>query len=204
MSPTCSVVTCTRPCYRHSNWCNAHYQRTLKHGDPLPGIPLRISPSGDSRPKRGTVSQFYLTHVMDMSIGCRLWPYGVGNSGYGVVSHDGKARGVHVLACTAWHGPRPSPQYEVAHECRTPLCWAGEHLSWKTHAENEADKVRDGTKISGERHYAAKLTTTQASEIRARYAEGKSTQTALAREYMVSQSTISLIVLDKMWRLEQP
>lgn len=200
MTPTCSVDTCTRPRYRRSAWCNPHYQRTLKHGDPLPDIPLRVAPSGDARPKKGTVSQFYLTHVMDTSVGCRLWPYGIGNSGYGVVFQNGKARGVHVLACTAWHGARPSPQHEVAHECRTPLCWAGEHLSWKTHAENEADKVRDGTKISGEDHYAAKLTAAQVREIRARYARGGVTQTALAQEYDVSQSTISLIVLDKAWR----
>lgn len=79
------------------------------------------------------------------------------------------------------------------------------HLRWATSHENAADKIAHGTNTPrGAGHWAAKLTTEQAEEIRRRYAAGRflgsgrrkksPSQYDLAAEYGVSQPTIRKIV----------
>ena len=40
MNGVCSIETCSRPVHART-WCNAHYYRWRKHGDPLGGEPER-------------------------------------------------------------------------------------------------------------------------------------------------------------------
>lgn len=101
---------------------------------------------------------------------------------------------IHTLVCTAFNGPKPTPQHEVAH-------WDGNkannfygNLRWATRPENGADAIRLGRVRFGENHAAAKLTNEQVVEIRRRYAAGGISQRPLAAEYGVSQPVISKVI----------
>lgn len=105
---------------------------------------------------------------------------------------------VHVLVCTTFHGPRPSPQYEVAH-------WNGDasdnraaNLRWATHTENMADMARHGTLPVGEQRWNAKMTAEQVVEIRKRRQAGL-TYKRLAEEFGVSVALIRSIVCRRSW-----
>jgi hypothetical protein len=120
---------------------------------------------------------------------CLIWPFSTRN-GYGQIMLRRRLRYVHEIACEYRHGPRP-PGTEVAHgPCHNRRCFNPRHLSWKTPAQNQADKRRDGTLPHGETHVFAKLTETKVREIRERYRTGEWTQRGLARAFDVSQSTV--------------
>lgn len=73
---------------------------------------------------------------------------------------------VHVAVCEAFHGPRPAGM-EVAHGNGDKTDNRPDNLSWKTRAQNHADKVRHGTDNRGQKHYACTLTDDMVREIRA-------------------------------------
>lgn len=103
--------------------------------------------------------------------------------------HTPVTRPVHVAVCEAFHGPRPDGQ-EVAHENGDKADNRAVNLSWKTRAANHADKIRHGTHVSGERHYAAKLTDRDVAVIRANYTVP---HTEMARRYGVSAHHVYMI-----------
>lgn len=123
--------------------------------------------------------------------------------GYLVVSlsRDGKARPyrVHRLVGEAFFGPLP-PGMDTRHlagqqaNAVTDICYG-------TRAENEQDKIRDGTfnhgggRLVGEAHPRAKLTW---AIVRAIRSSGES-QASLARRYDVSQANISNIIRGRIW-----
>jgi len=87
------------------------------------------------------------------------------------------------------------------HSCDNPPCVNPAHLSIGTHQENVAQRDARGRRkpLLGEKHGSAKLTDTEVIDIRKRYATGLITQRALAEEYGVTKSRISLIVNRKSW-----
>ncbi len=128
-----------------------------------------------------------------------IWPYALTSAGYGNLTVDGRQQSPHVLACIAFHGPRP-PGAEATHgPCHNRACWNPRHLSWKTRAENAGDRARDGSLLHGERNVQAKLTTAQVVEIRALYAAGRFTQADLARRYGVSRRAVGRVVDRTRW-----
>lgn len=129
----------------------------------------------------------------------------LGSSGYlhvglRVPGEPKKTRRVHRLVCEAFHGPQPTPRHEVAHANGDGLDNRAGNLRWVTHRENEADKKAHGRGNAGEAHPMAKLTAEDVAEIRAKRASGGATLRALAEEFGVSKSMISLIVLRRNWR----
>ncbi|MEM6929827.1 MAG: HNH endonuclease signature motif containing protein [Myxococcota bacterium] len=52
---------------------------------------------------------------------------------------------VHVLVCTAFHGPPPFEDALVLHWDDNPANNGPENLRWGTRAQNEADKVRNSS-----------------------------------------------------------
>ena len=103
--------------------------------------------------------------------------------------------GVHILACTAFHGPRPVGMI-VRHLNGDPLDNRAENLAWGTPRENEADKRAHGRALLGERHHQAKLTPAQVLYIRASQASGAD----LAQQYGVGETCITKVRLRKTWR----
>lgn len=113
------------------------------------------------------------------------------------VGNQKKTRLVHRLVLEAFVELRPEGQHGrhgpggIRDNRRVNLCWGSA-------VENAADKERDGTLLCGDSHRGARLTEAVVLECRRRYAAGE-TQTALASEYSVSVSSMSLAVRGITW-----
>ena len=136
---------------------------------------------------------------MEPSDGCRLWPFGTDQDGYGRFWVEQKEIRVNSLTCEVWHGPQPADAMHAAHTCGNVTCWAGEHLYWATPRENVLDKNTHGTMVRGEQHHRAKLTEADVLDIRARYERRGTSQVDMARIYGVSPATIYMIIKRKNW-----
>jgi len=133
----------------------------------------------------------------------RILRPGLNPNSYFVVAlcRDGRSKSylVNRLVLEAFDKPCPEGQ-ESRHgpggkqDNRWP-----ENLCWGTKAENEADKLRDGTDQHGERGPGAKLTWAEVMDIRQRYAAGGVFQRELASEYRVTRQTIGDVV-NRTWR----
>ena len=141
---------------------------------------------------------------------CVLWPYAKGNGGYGYVVVGGVLRSTHLVALEL-ATPRPAgkvcsiknewvdgSKLEAAHgPCHNPACCNPLHLSWKTSAENKADKKRDGTHQANEANGRCKLSNVDVALIRSLY-KGRGqgpTQKELGVRFGCSQAQINRIVL---------
>jgi hypothetical protein len=114
---------------------------------------------------------------------------------------------VHTLVCTTFHGPRPTPEHEVAHWDGDKDNNAASNLRWATPAENQADSVRHGTKFrppgagAAEANGNHRLTWDLVRKIRADRSDGL-TLHQLAAKYGVGKSQVHNIVTGKQWRQE--
>lgn len=185
---SCSVLNCSKPHYR-KGYCCAHYSRLVKHGDPLGGR------TPDGEPLR-FVNNVAMTHTGG---NCLTWPYGKSRSGYGQIRVNGKLIEAHRYVCTLVNGDPPTPRHEAAHSCGKGHegCVSPIHLSWKTRAENRADRLIHGTHDRGERHAQAKLTDAAAREIVAM--KGVEPQCELAKRFGVSAQAIGNIHSGRRW-----
>lgn len=186
----CSIPDCGKP-EKTRGWCVAHYTRWHRHGDPLVL----------NRPPNGARRQFFEDVVMKYEGGgCLYWPYAKSGVGYGDIDVKGwSSRLVHRLVCERVHGPAPTHEHEAAHTCGQGVqgCVSPKHISWKTRAENIADKLDHGTTLRGEKHNLAVLTERNVREIRTLC--GKIPQSKIAAMFGVTQSQISHINTGKSW-----
>jgi len=186
----CSIVGCCKPSYVRG-WCNAHYLRWKRHGDPLAGG----IPNGEAV---RWLTEVALNHVDPGP--CLIWPYARSDSGYGKIWIDSKLQVVPRIVCERRHGPAPTRKHEAAHSCGKGHegCCNPWHLDWKTPKQNHADKALHNTQQRGERHGQAKLTEPDVHEIRRLLAAGTKI-TAIAQRFQVSHSVISNISSGKAW-----
>lgn len=176
----CSHPSCDRPHYG-KGYCNRHYAR------------LRRTGSADSVRKlaNGTTTHWLTTVALTWeSDNCLIWPFAVGNHGYGLC--DGEL--AHRRVCEAENGAPPAG-LQAAHSCGNQLCVNKRHLRWATRQENEADKLTHGTRLMGESHPLAALSETDVLSIRA----AKGPQREIANTYGISQQTVSDIKTRKRW-----
>lgn len=106
-------------------------------------------------------------------------------------------RYVHQLVAIAFLGPRPLGMV-VAHCDGDPLNNRADNLRFATQKENEADKVRHGSRLSGDSHPRRILSAKDVATIRSRLADGL-TQQAIATEFGVCRATISAISTGRSW-----
>jgi hypothetical protein len=185
----CSVENCGKPLSGHG-FCEMHRKRWRKHGDPA----LR------SKPANGEVER-WINEVALAYDGdeCLRWPFSVDRKGYGMVVVNGQHQIASRVVCERAHGAPPTTLHQAAHSCGNGHegCVNKRHLSWKTRAENEADKIIHGTSNRGERCGAAKLTEPQVREIR-RLAGGMS-HGRIAKQFGVARQTISKVISGDRW-----
>jgi hypothetical protein len=181
----CSVDGCGKPA-RTKSLCSPHYRRLLRHGNPLGG--------GTSH---GAAKQWLLDHRdYNASDECLLWPFACTANGYAFVrfwetkSTESAAR----VMCMLVNGPPPKPWYHASHLCGKGHhgCVHPRHLSWKTPADNHADKRIHGTSMAGQKNPSAKLSDADVAYIRSM--KGEVLYRELADKFGVSSSLISRII----------
>lgn len=185
----CSIADCDRPHYS-KGLCDMHYTR------------LRLTSSLECKNISNSIKVDFINNVALKydSDDCLKWPFITDGHGYGILSDNGRLAPASRYVCEKVHGPPPTPEHQAAHSCGKghEACINPRHLSWKTRKENEQDKFKHGTAISGERNPNAELTDEDVREIRS--LKGKMFQRDIAAKYGVSQPVISDILNGKMWK----
>jgi hypothetical protein len=187
----CSVEGCGKRA-SHREWCNAHYKRWRRNGDPLAG-----------RTQVGEQLAFLMTALEAAQPGdCMIWPYQRSWNGRGKVFANGKSQGAHRIACEHRHGPPPSGDHEAAHDCGNGHlgCFSPFHMRWATPAQNQADRLIHGTMLRGNSHPRASLTEDQVREVRRLYATGEYSQRQLAEQFGVARRTIGAMTDGQNWK----
>jgi len=130
--------------------------------------------------------------------GCWVWKNGKCKIGYGKVCWRGTLKLVHRVYWLL-SGRNIPESFEMCHGLGcSKACYNPEHLKPKTSAENAGDRIRDGTDARGEKCPTAKLTNEQVLVIRKNLTN--KTGRELAKEFGVSDNTISSIMLKKTWK----
>lgn len=109
----------------------------------------------------------------------------------------------HVLVCTAFHGPKPTPHHQVRHLDGNRRNNHKDNLCWGTAKDNADDREQHGTHPKGENSGKSKLTNAQAADIKERYYAAKEGRNRvphsfvkhLAAEYSVHKDTVYHIIL---------
>ena len=121
-------------------------------------------------------------------------------NGYRAVGWAHKGQNVNSKVChivLETHGyPRPSPDHHCDHKNRIKTDDWLENLHWVTRSQNNAN--RDKSDWTGEKNGRARLTREQVQDARVRILRGES-QTAVAREYGVSDTTLGDMMHGKTW-----
>ena len=188
----CSINGCGKTIFNLRGWCSAHYQRWRKRGDPLAGSPMRT--------RVGDPAKFYRDVVLAYEgDNCLTWPFGTNGKGGATIFVDGHNRLVSRLICKEVHGDPPTLAHEAAHSCGMGhlACVAKTHLSWKTPAGNQADKIAHGTTNRGERQGRSKLKEYEVRKIRE--LRGIVSQTEVAKEYGIARAHVASIQTGRSW-----
>jgi hypothetical protein len=196
---------CERPAYiKRRRLCKMHYNRFLKHGDPL-----------DPGRRRGDGSPAAFEAKVDRSGGpdaCHLWQLSTDSGGYAMVYFGGELVRGHKVAWELVNGPVP-PGVELDHECHNRAVVAREcrsgpcphrrccnerHIKPKTRKQHAQDTPWSHPHPRGETHPKARLTEQQVREIRALQAAGVY-QRVIAEQYGMSRPQIAAITSGRSW-----
>lgn len=182
----CSV--CERELYC-GGLCVMHYQRLKKTGS--------LGSAEPSKAQKGSLIAWLRKNAPSQTNECLTdWP-GARSEGRPVINYNGKLTAAARLMCEMVNGPPSFPRADSAHSCGNGHlgCLTPKHLSWKTRAANQADRVLHGTANRGERSASAKLTQSEVLLI----TKDKRSARVIAKERGVVQQTISDIKQGRTW-----
>ena len=124
---TCTIGDCEKPS-RTRSWCNMHYQRWLKHGDPLGGSERFATPE-----------EAFLARTEPLLwSGCIIWTGALDRGGYGMLHANGRTVPTHRYAWEQINGPIPAGMV-IDHTCWERSCVNTDHLRLATRAQNNSN-----------------------------------------------------------------
>ena len=126
----CDVEECDRP-HEAKGYCQLHYKRLRRWGDPLHVSHVRCASPEES---------FEARTMPVTETGCLLWTGSASAAGYGRMWVDGRLVSAHRYAWEREHGPIPEEIY-VDHLCYTPACCSIDHLRLATSSENSRNRA---------------------------------------------------------------
>jgi hypothetical protein len=187
---TCALDECSTGGKLTRGWCQKHYQRWKRHGDPRFLAHLSL------------VERFHAAVSPGRIEDCWPWTGSLTSGGYGRIrTAAGDHVAAHRLAWTLAHGPIPDGLH-VLHHCDYPPCcnpYGDQHLFLGTHSVNMDDRDGKDRVRHGSSHPRAKIVEADVIVIRARLATGES-QRSVARDYPISMTTIGQIARGESWR----
>jgi hypothetical protein len=182
----CAIDGCDRALFA-KGFCNSHYKRMRRHGDPLAG-----------GTQQGVPLKWLQDHMLAPATdGCTAWPFAK-VAGYGSVRVAGKSELVHRFVCQSAHGEPPSPRHEAAHSCGNPICCNPRHLRWATPKENCSDKKLHGTQPVGERVGGSRLTEADVIEMRRLRRKGVTYQ-SIADKFKHELGATRRVIIGETW-----
>ena len=131
---------------------------------------------------------------------CWLWTGFIRENGYGVIGIKGKEYKAHRVSYFIEHG-RIDNDRLVLHRCDVRACVNPAHLFLGTPKDNSQDAVKKGrnTKLYGEQNGKAKLTRAAVLAIRRLCKRGGVYQKTVAKQFGVSEATVSYVVNGGRW-----
>ena len=162
------------------------------------------------RNPKPAIYRFNMSHVKDQNTGCWIWQ-GRSRSGscrlYGKIKVNKKSMAAHRFSWELHNGKKIPHGMIVMHKCDNPECVNPDHLMIGTHADNAKDKVvknrqakgddfKNRAAAKGEKVGTSKLTDSLALKI---FFDSRP-QRKIAKDYNVTQTTVSNIKLKKIWR----
>lgn len=187
----CAVELCEKP-VECRQWCQQHYDRWRRNGDPLIAYRDRRVSCNVPVPEHFAA---YAT-IRDTNE-CIEWEGSRQAAGYGAFTNAGAYYMAHRVAYELHVGPIPEGHL-IRHSCDNPPCVNPRHLSTGLDADNTKDKVDRGRHPVGEASNFAKLTAAAVLDIRQRVSRGEARRDLAAR-YSVSTATIGDIATRKSW-----
>jgi hypothetical protein len=170
--------------------CNSHYWQKHK-GRELTPLSYR----------RNVTEPWLNEHVGYEGDDCLIWPFQrLQDSGMAAVRYKGKQCVASRVMCVLAHGKPPTDRHHAAHSCGNGHlgCMNPKHLSWKTPAENAADKVLHGTQPRGEACWNAKLSEAAVREIRA--LSGKLSHAKIGKQFGICHAVAGRVIRGEIWR----
>lgn len=195
-----SVAECDRPALARS-WCNAHYARWRRHGDPTAEeIMVRTyRPRGLSEEE---AFKWFMSSDPPPTDECWDWPASTYRGGYGHFGMflDGKMTmsRAHQISHRIFNPDDPVTEEKpyVLHSCDRPICVQPAHLRAGTEQENHDDAVARERVARGSRLPQTKLTEDQVLAIR----HDIGTHQVVADRFGVSRELIGQIRRGKIWK----
>lgn len=127
---------------------------------------------------------------------CWLWKGGVAKcGGHGIFRLHNQTRKAHRIMLEHSLQRALGVGKQANHLCRTKTCVRPDHLYEGTQAQNNADKVRDGTIPQGEGHWHSKLTAEKVLAIR----RDQRSRAEIAEEYQIGLNYVSQIRMRRVW-----
>lgn len=124
---TCTIDGCGKEAERRE-WCNKHYRRFLKSGDPLITTRYR-DPRENIRANTQVQGE------------CIVWTGSKNEKGYGRIKIDSVLQSVHRVAWELENGPIPEDM-QIDHICWSRACVRVDHLRLATRSENKRNAQR--------------------------------------------------------------
>lgn len=117
--------------YRSRGYCEKHYWRFLKHGDPNTVLYKTF-------PKSSDANEYLNRRFKVKSNDCWLWVGTISHNGYGKSNFQGVRQSAHRLAYEQWVGVIDE-HAEIHHACANRLCVNPDHLQMVSGTENRAE-----------------------------------------------------------------